>query len=71
MRDPLKYGTHSWEQIIEYFRCKKCGFINESRTDYVSRRGEWQKDLSCKRCHHRFTVTKFERKQLGPLFSPL
>jgi len=54
----MQKGSHTWEIILYYHRCPKCGFIFESREDYQYRLGLYQKDLECPKCHHQYTVTK-------------
>lgn len=60
-------GIHTWEIIIQYHRCPKCGNIIESREDYENRLGKFEKDLKCERCRHQFTITKPMKPALGPL----
>lgn len=61
-------GPHTWDLIVQYHRCPKCGFVMESRTDYEYRLGKYQKDIECERCGNRFTLTKRTRPSMGPLF---
>ena len=61
-------GEHTWDLIVHYHRCPKCGNIIESRDDYEYRLGKYQKDLICEKCSHAFTETKKARRSLGPLF---
>lgn len=61
-------GTHTWDLYLTYHRCPNCGFIFESREDYVYRMGKYQKDLICPRCHHSYTLTKGQRPLIGPVF---
>lgn len=60
-------GTHTWDLILQYHQCPKCGYIIESRKGYDYRLGKYQKDLECERCHHIFTVTKNTKPTFGPL----
>lgn len=69
MTDPRhNKGNHTWDIIIQYHRCPKCGVIMESRLDYEYRLGKYQKDLECERCGHRFTLTKKTKPTFGPLW---
>ena len=61
-------GEHTWDLILQYHRCPKCGYIIESRQDYEYHLGKYQKDLECSRCHNRFTLTKQTKPTFGPLF---
>lgn len=68
MNDPRQqHGDHTWDIIIEYFKCPQCGLILESRDKYQYRLGVYQKDLICDRCKHSFTVTKKIKHTFGPL----
>lgn len=68
MNDPRQqHGNHTWDIIIEYIQCPKCGLILESRDKYEERLNLFQKDLTCSRCAHLFTVTKSKRPSFGPL----
>ncbi len=69
MNDPRQqHGDHTWDIIIKYHRCPKCGTIIEDRFDYEYRLGKYQKDLFCEVCEHHFTVTKPTRPAIGPLW---
>lgn len=61
-------GEHTWDIVIRYHRCPKCGYIMENREDYHYRLGKYQKDLVCNRCGTAFTETKKARHTFGPLF---
>jgi|EndMetStandDraft_5_1072996.scaffolds.fasta_scaffold109861_2 uncharacterized C2H2 Zn-finger protein len=60
-------GTHTWDLIVQYHRCPKCGYIFESREDYQNRLGLYQKDLQCPRCNNIYTITKDRKPTFGPL----
>lgn len=60
-------GEHTWDLIVHYHRCPKCGNIIESREDYQYRLGVYYKDLECNRCHEQFTTTKKVKPTFGPL----
>lgn len=68
MESKHKGSTHNWDIVIQYHRCPKCGYIIESREDYIYRMGKYVKDLECSRCHHHFTLTKTSRPTFGPLW---
>jgi rubredoxin len=61
-------GEHTWDMIIQYHRCPKCGHIIESREDFEYRLGGiYQKDLECPNCKNLFTLTKPRKPSFGPL----
>lgn len=60
-------GEHTWDIVIDYHRCPKCGYILESRDKYQYRMGKYVKQLECERCHHQFMVTKSTEPRFGPL----
>lgn len=59
MDDP-RQGTreHTWDIILDYQRCPKCGNITESRNKYIYQLGLYQKDVTCNHCGNVFIVTK-------------
>jgi uncharacterized paraquat-inducible protein A len=68
MDDPRqRHGNHTWDIVIEYFRCPSCGCIIENREKYENRLGKHQKEVSCRRCNQSFTATKQTRPTFGPL----
>ena len=57
-------GTHTCKITYHLHRCPKCGFINESRTDYyLDRDGMLAKHVECDRCGSEFFVTKKPRRR--------
>ena len=60
-------GEHTWDLLLHYHRCPKCGFIKESREDFYNRQGALIKELTCERCHHQWMVTKKRQPTFGPL----
>ena len=68
MDDPRQqHGNHTWDIVIEYLRCPKCGYIIEDRDKYEKVLGQYQKKVGCQRCHHTFTATKERKPTFGPL----
>lgn len=61
-------GRHTWDMVVAYHACPKCGFIQENREGYTYRLGKYQKDLECPRCLYHYTLTKNVRMTPGPLF---
>ena len=59
-------GEHTWDLIITYHRCPKCGFILEDRHIYEYRNGGYYKDLECPRCHQKWEAKKPGRLTIGP-----
>lgn len=60
-------GAHTWDLVIDYQRCPKCGFIIESREEFHYQMGSWVKEISCDRCGNVFTVTNNHKPTFGPL----
>lgn len=60
-------GEHTWDLIVDYQRCPKCGFIIENRDAFHYELGKWVKDVSCDRCQHAFRVTNDQKPTFGPL----
>jgi DNA-directed RNA polymerase subunit RPC12/RpoP len=70
MDDPRqKHGNHTWDRVLYYYRCPKCGYIIENRDKYEPQLGVLQKEMICNRCQKSFTVTKKNRPTFGPLFN--
>lgn len=59
--------THTWEMLLEYVECPKCGFIMENREPYENRFGVIQKEMKCERCQASFIKTKNSNPRFGPL----
>jgi ssDNA-binding Zn-finger/Zn-ribbon topoisomerase 1 len=60
-------GEHTWDMVIDYKRCPKCGYINENRDEFQYRMGSWVKDITCGRCGNAFTVKDERKATFGPL----
>ncbi len=60
-------GSHTWDLIVHYHRCPKCGYIIESRDDYIFHKNKGVKQLTCKRCNHAFEEIKMRKSSFGPL----
>ncbi len=60
-------GEHTWDIVIQYHRCPECGWIIESREGYAYVLGQYQKQVDCDRCHHRFTMILPLQPSFGPL----
>lgn len=59
MSDPRQqHGNHTWDLVLHYYRCPKCGYVIENRDKYERRMALLQKEVACTRCGHLFTVTK-------------
>lgn len=68
MDDPRqRHGNHTWDIILNYYRCPHCGYILENREKFEVRFHRLEKDLACPRCRHPFTVTKKVKPTFGPL----
>ncbi|CCB85241.1 MULTISPECIES: hypothetical protein [Parachlamydia] len=59
-------GEHTWDLVVRYHQCPKCGAIIENREDFKYRLGHYEKDLECPRCHHAFTLVKNVSLKMGP-----
>jgi rubredoxin len=64
-----KHGNHTWEFLLHYYRCPKCGYVIEDRNKYERRMRLLQKEVYCNRCQYEFTVTKKKMPTFGPLLS--
>lgn len=62
-----RHGNHTWDLILHYYRCPKCGYILENRDKFDAHFNRLQKELACLRCQHVFTVTKKIKPRFGPL----
>jgi hypothetical protein len=62
-----RHGNHTWDLIQHYYRCPRCGYIMENRDKFEPRFHLLEKEISCLRCCHFFTV----RKKTHPTFGPL
>ena len=60
-------GEHTWDLVIDYQRCPKCGFINEDRQIFHYQMGSWSKDITCGKCGNIFTVKDEQKLTFGPL----
>ncbi len=58
--------THTWPLYVHYHRCPSCGYIIESRKDYVYEMGKWIKDVTCNRCKNAFRL-EGKAPPIGPL----
>lgn len=60
-------GSHTWDLVVDYQRCPKCGFINENREEFRYEMGSWIKDITCDRCGNHFTIKDKREPTFGPL----
>ena len=60
-------GPHTWDLVVDYQKCPKCGFINENREMFHYELGSWVKEITCGRCANLFTVQDQHKPTLGPL----
>lgn len=60
-------GEHTWDLVIDYQRCPKCGFINEDRQELHYEMGSWKKEINCGRCGNVFVVQDSQKLTFGPL----
>jgi hypothetical protein len=68
MDDPRQqHGDHTWDIVIEYVRCPKCGCIMENRQKYEYRSKLYQKDVICDRCRHAFILSRKIRPDLSAI----
>jgi uncharacterized C2H2 Zn-finger protein len=61
-------GRHTWDILIMYHRCPKCGFVFENREAYQYVLGKYLKQLRCPRCGKEYTLEENRRAAIGPLF---
>ncbi|MDP1880952.1 MAG: hypothetical protein Q8K60_08450 [Parachlamydiaceae bacterium] len=62
-----QHGNHTWDCILFYHRCPKCGYINENNDKFDKMYNQLEKTVLCLRCHHRFTIIKKQNSSFGPL----
>ena len=62
-----RHGNHTWDLILHYYACPKCGYIMENRDKFEARFQRLEKEVKCPRCQHDFTVKKKTQPKLGPL----
>ena len=68
MDDPRQqHGNHTWDIIVNYYRCPQCGYILENREKFLKINHHLVKDLVCSRCQQGFTITKKIQSSFGPL----
>lgn len=60
-------GLHTWDLILQYHRCPKCGYVIESRNDFTFHKNRGVKEVTCSRCNHAFELTKERKSTFGPL----
>jgi hypothetical protein len=65
---PRKNGTHTYDIVIDYHKCEKCGNIIESRKGYVYQLGKYIKEVQCDRCSHTMTLERPHPVSFAPLF---
>ena len=62
-----RHGNHTWDLILHYYRCTKCGYIIENRDKFKLHFNQLEKEISCPRCQHTFILNKKTRLTWGPL----
>lgn len=68
MDDPRQqHGNHTWDLVLHYYRCPKCGYILENRDKFEPYFNRLQKQVTCSRCQHLFIVTQKTKPRFGPL----
>jgi rubredoxin len=55
------HGNHTWDSVINYYRCPACDYIVENRDPFELQLNLLKKDVTCPRCKHSFTVIKKTR----------
>lgn len=63
-----RHGNHTWDLILHYYRCSKCGYIMENHDKFEPYFQRLEKKLICPRCQHAFKIEKNVRPTLGPFF---
>ena len=62
-----RHGNHTWDLVLNYYRCGKCGYIIENREKFEARYHRLEKEVTCPRCRSMMTV----KKKVQPTFGPL
>lgn len=61
-----RHGNHTWDLVLHYYSCPKCGYIVENRDKFETHFHEVKKEVICSRCQHLFKVQKKTQPTLGP-----
>lgn len=64
-----RHGNHTWDLVLHYYRCARCGTIMENREKFEPRFHRFQKEIVCPVCQQTFTVEKKPKTSWGPLLS--
>jgi uncharacterized C2H2 Zn-finger protein len=62
-----RHGNHTWDLVLHYDCCPKCGYVFENREKFERRFTVLEKELACPRCFHTYKMTKKPRAAFGPL----
>lgn len=62
-----RHGHHTWDLVLHYYRCPKCGVIIENRDKFETRFHRLEKNIICVRCQYSFKVAKKRKPTFGPL----
>lgn len=62
-----RHGNHTWDSILHYYRCPRCGYVIENRDKFELHFHRLEKNLLCSRCQHSFKITKKSKPAFGPL----
>lgn len=61
------HGNHTWDLILKYYECPKCGYIIENREKFQRHLHRLEKEVVCPRCEQVFIVEKKNKPTFGPL----
>ena len=62
-----RHGHHTWDLVLHYDRCPRCGYVMENQDKFEVRFQQLEKNLTCPRCQHAFTISKKNQPTFGPL----
>lgn len=62
-----RHGNHTWDLILHYVRCPKCGYIMENREKFETHFHRLEKNIICTRCQSAFKMAKKRKPVFGPL----
>lgn len=62
-----RHGNHTWDLVLNYYACPKCGYIMENQDKFEPRFHQLEKEIACSSCQYHFIVRKKNQPTFGPL----